>query len=191
MMLTRIEVPAIEQLQESSAPRDEGTANSVFEVLHGFYGNVFLSRYVVGQTENGEDVGISNARRMWGFGLREFDEATVKAALGRAKVRYLDFPPNLPQFLDLCRALRPRAVIPEGQALIPMGGQLRSRYARDARAIMEKHARRAAAIHTGARDLSPGLGGLKEAIASAVAAAGGDEAAELLRLDRVLPSEDA
>ena len=35
------------QNQASAAPKD--TANNVFKVFHGFYGNLFLSKFVNGQ----------------------------------------------------------------------------------------------------------------------------------------------
>jgi hypothetical protein len=67
-----------------------------------------------------------------------------------------------------------------------MSGELRSRYAAQARAINERHAAKQVAKVTGFKELPTGLDGLKQAIAGAVALAGGDEAATLRRLDRVL-----
>jgi hypothetical protein len=105
----------------------------------------------------------------------------VKAALRQCQQRHPEYPPSLPQFVSLCAANKPREAY---RPALGMSGELRSRYARQARAINEKHAARKAAIATGYREVPTGLAGLMQAIASAVGAAGGDEAATLARLDR-------
>ena len=73
--------------------------------------------------------------------------------------------------------------------VIGMSQALRSEYAAKAREINEKHAKRAVDKRLGAQaDMGShvGLDGLKSAIANAVACAGGDEVATLLRLDTML-----
>lgn len=170
----------------------ETSVRNVFQVLHGWYGNLFLSRFITGvvlpeEDENaGEDEGIVNARRMWAFALRTYSGQTIKAALGGVRTAHAEFPPNLPQFEALCRARMPRGPVADASAVlkIEMGQPLRSQYARQARAINEKHLTRRAQAADGFRPIQPGLAGLKEAIADAVGAAGGDEAAALVRLDR-------
>ena len=165
---------------------DDSGIKRVFMVLHGYYGNLFLSKFATGHVENGEDEGITNARKIWAFGLRDFDAGTIKTALRLCQQAHPEYPPSLPQFAALCAANKPRAVFMPAQAAIGMGQELRSRYARQAREIIAKHHAKAAAMRTGHVDLPPGLDGLKIAIAVAVAAAGGDEAATLTRLDREL-----
>lgn len=175
-------------------PEQDESVRHVFKVLHGYYGNLFLSRYATGVLieegpNKGEDEGMVNARRMWAFALRTFSGATIKAALTDARSSHAEYPPNLPQFEALCKARMPRRVLRDKDAVaqIEMGQPLRSFYARRAREVNERHSARRAEDFAPVLEAGPGLSPLKQAIASAVATAGGDEAAELLRLDRVLP----
>jgi hypothetical protein len=167
----------------------ESDVKRVFMVLHGYYGNLFFTKFATGVVieagdEAGQDQGVVNARRIWAHGLRPFDAETIKAALRLCQAKHPEFPPSLPQFAALCEANRPRATFrPEN--LIGMSSELRSGYARSAREINAKHAERKRMVQTGARRLTAGLDGLKQAIAAAVGEAGGDEAGELLRLDRL------
>lgn len=161
----------------------QDAAANVFKVLHGFYGNLFLSKFATGDVGPEGDRGVLGARQIWAYGLREFDAQTVKAALGQCMERHPEFPPSLPQFVALCRANKPREAFDHGQPRIGMSQALRSHYAARARAVIEKHAAKAAALSTGHRELPPGLDGLKQAIAQAVACAGGDEVGTLRRLD--------
>jgi hypothetical protein len=162
----------------------EADVKRVFMVMHGYYGNLFLSKFSTGSLDDkGEDQGIANARRIWAHGLKAFDAETIKAALRECQSRHPEYPPSLPQFSSLCAAMKPRATFNPGPAAIGMSGQLRSQYAARARAINEKHAERKARIETGYVPIAPGLDGLKQAIASAVGAAGGDEAKALRRLE--------
>lgn len=176
----------------ASAEAKRAQAGNVFKVMHGFYGNLFLSKFASGQlNDQGDDVGVVNARSIWGHGLRDFDEATIKTALSSCMDRHPEFPPSLPQFVVLCRAAAPRKtyrpVVPE----IEMSQGLRSQYARKCREINAKHDERAQQRITGFTPLPMSLDGLKQSIAQAVALAGGDEAATLMRLDRELASKVA
>lgn len=173
----------------------EDEARNVFMVLHGMYGNLFFSRYTTGMLEEdesspdfGQDKGMANARRTWAYSLRSFSVATIKAALSATRAAFPEFPPNMPQFEALCRARAPRKVLGDKDAVVKltMGQEVRSRYARQAREINARHAQRAKELSDGFRELPDGLAGLKEAVANAVATAGGDEVATLLRLDREL-----
>lgn len=175
-------------------PEHEDAVRNIFKVMHGWYGNLFLSRYITGLEiesgpNKGEDEGIVNARRMWGFALRTFRGRTIKDALSSTRTAHPEYPPTLPQFEALCKARMPRRRIGNGLPLIGMSQELVSQYARQARAINERHRSRRAQDLVGVRDIEPGLTGLKQAIAAAVADAGGDEAAALLRLDRELPTK--
>ena len=168
----------------------EGDVKNVFKVLHGYYGNLFFTKFSTGVVENGDDQGIANARRIWAHGLRDFDANTIKIALRNCQGRHPEFPPSLPQFVSLCAAAAPREVYRVDNA-IGMSDTLRSQYARQARAIIEKHEARKTRRATGYVPLPPTLDGLKQAIAAAVGEAGGDEAAALLRLDRMFEGSAA
>lgn len=181
--------PIGDSLPKIGAPIDQGViaesdVNRVFAVLHGFYGNLFFTKFATGAVENGEDQGIANARKIWAHGLREFDAETIKAALRACQERHGEYPPSLPQFVALCAAKAPRRSFRQANA-IGMSDGLRSQYARQARAIIAKHEERAKKRETGFVPLPPGLDGLKQAIASAIGTAGGNEAAALLRMDRM------
>ena len=167
----------------------EGAANSVFRVLHGYYGNMLFSKFASGKLDaNGDDEGLVSARRVWDHGLQRYDAETMKDALRLCRDRHPEFPPSLPQFLSMCQACHrvgPRA---DATKLLGMGPKLRSVYAANARAIIEKHDARSAANRAGISEREappPTLDGLKQAIADASSLAGGNEAAELLRLDRM------
>jgi hypothetical protein len=174
-----------EDLPARAAPLPDEAIKHLFKVLHGAYGNLFFSRYASGELEAGDDTGMVNARHIWAYGLRAFDADTIRTALARCQKAHPEFPPNLWQFAALCEAARPREVT--APPALPMDQPLRSRYAAQARAINERHRERAAQIRRDERaQLPASLDGLKQAVAGAVAAAGGDEGAALLRLDREL-----
>jgi hypothetical protein len=176
----------------ASAEAKRAQASSVFKVMHGFYGNLFLSKFASGQLNDaGDDIGVINARSIWGHGLVTFDELTIKTALSNCMDRHPEFPPSLPQFVLLCRAATPRKVYRPAVPEIEMSQGLRSEYARKAREINTKHAERAQQRVTGFIPLPMSLDGLKQSIAQAVALAGGDEAATLMRLDRELAPREA
>jgi hypothetical protein len=166
---------------------DDAGIRRVFMVLHGFYGNLFLSKFSTGSAEGGEDQGIANARRVWAHSLRDFDGETVKLALRRCQQAHPEYPPSLPQFVALCGACKPREVYrPPVQApALEMSEELRA-------AKIAKERERLAEIAKRIKDNpDSGLTLLKQAIARAVADAGGDEVAELLRLDRMFAQKVA
>jgi hypothetical protein len=161
---------------------DDAGIRRLFMVLHGYYGNLFLSKFATGSVEDGEDQGISNARKVWAYGLRRFDGDTIKSALRRCQTAHPEFPPSLPQFSALCEAAKPREVFrPPEVPAIAMGDELRAEIL-----AKRRQAAREAAERTRLSFQSKGLAALKQAIARAVSDAGGDEVAELLRLDRML-----
>jgi hypothetical protein len=167
-------------------PLPDDAINSVFKVLHGFYGNLFFSKFATGQVENGEDQGIANARRIWAHGLRDFDADTIRTALRHCQDRHPEFPPSMPQFAALCAAAKPREGFKPGKPSIGMSQKLRSRYAAQARAINARYLEKKLEQKAGYVELPATLDGLKQAIASAISCAGGNEAETLLRLDRDL-----
>lgn len=179
-MFKPIQAAAVGAGQPQASIDDTGIRR-VFMVLHGFYGNLFLSKYATGSVEDGEDQGISNARKVWAHGLRDFDAETIKAALRRCQTAHGEYPPSLPQFVALCAAIKPReAFKPAPLPALTMSTEL-------AEARMREHRQKAAELLESMKATKEtGLDLLKQAIASAVREAGGDEAAELVRLDRIL-----
>ena len=63
---------------------------------------------------------------------------------------------------------------------------MRSQYTERARAAVAAHRDRLVELRSGYRELPQSLTGLMQAVASAVACAGGDEAGTLARLERLL-----
>lgn len=180
-MLKLVEIPTIARQQNSAQPRLTDDANNVFRVLHGFYGNLFLSKFATGEPlPGGGDGGVASARGIWAHGLRQFPADTVKAALSRTMDAHPEYPPTLPQFVALCKAAAPRQAF---QAALPAPAVDYTEHTRKARELLES-----------IRATQPkenGLDLLKQAIADAVGCAGGDEAATLARLDRMLAPKQA
>ena len=180
-------VGAASQEQRQDAVR---VSNRVFKTLQGMYGSLFLSKFSTGKVlPNGGDAGVISARDVWAVSLQRFDAGTVGTALDRVLTDFPEFPPSLPQFVAICHACRPREAYKPAENVIGMSQELRSEYAAKAREINQKHAQRAVDKRLGAQaDMGSyaGLDGLKSAIANAVACAGGDEVATLLRLDTML-----
>lgn len=180
----------VDSIRQQPAQREAAMDNaaSVFKVLHGFYGNLFLSKFASGQVhedgpEKGADMGVTSAKGIWAHGLRKYGAGVVKAALNQCLTDHPKFPPSLPEFVAMCAAHQPRETYVHTTPALPMSGKLRSEYAARARATIDKHAQKAVDKRSGYVDLPVGLDGLKQAIANAVANAGGDEARELRRLD--------
>lgn len=165
---------------------DQTLVIDVFKALHAFYGVLFTSKFATGEINaEGKDRGIVSARNIWASRLQQFDRDTVKAAIAQCEIEHKQYPPSLPEFLDHCKARQIRPAYKPAVPEIGMSQGLRSEYAKRSREINEKHNQRAIDRKTGYVELPTGLDGLKQAIAGAVAAAGGDECKELLRLDRM------
>jgi len=176
-MLKPVVVPMIKPAERQAAPTED--ANNVFRVMHGFYGNLFLSKFATGDvTADGGDGGVASARTIWAHGLRDFDLSTVKTALARVMDAHPEFPPTLPQFVQLCKACAPRPVYRD--TLPPP---------KPNPDIAKKARERLEAIKAGMAAIAQpdGLAPLKRAIADAVRCAGGDEGATLARMDRMFP----
>ena len=167
--------PNLEDFKVQPVENSNDTANNVFKVFHGFYGNLFLSKFVNGQMDaDGVDQGVVSARGIWSHGLRGFDLSTVKTALGRTMDVHTEFPPTLPQFVALCKACKPREVY---STALPPPAVDRTAQARKARELLDSMKAEKPAVN--------GLSLLFIAIADAVRCAGGDEGAELARLERM------
>jgi len=166
------------------------SANSVFKVLHGTYGNLFLNKYATGMLVDkpgdprfGQDLGIISSRQVWAQGLKGFEGETIKEALLRCIELHPKFPPNLGEFVVICKACAPREVYRPAVPALGMSQALRSQRAARSREIVTRHRFQDIKAAAAAAPLVPGLDALKQAIADACACAGGNEAAELRRLD--------
>lgn len=169
----------------------ETTVKRLFMVLHGWYGNQFLAKFSTGEVDSdGKDRGIKSARMVWTSELSKFSAETVMAAAARCKEDHQKFPPSLPEFLALCRACAPRHSTPVQKTGIGMSPELRSVYSRRARESAISRLKSRVDTVTGYLPLPLSLDGLKLAIAGAVACAGGDEAKELLRLEKMFPKKE-
>ena len=167
--------------------RGDLSAESVFKAMHGMYGNLFLSRFATGDIVDGKDNGVMSAKSVWSYSLRGYCRQTVRDAILQTIDIYQDYPPTLPQFITLCKANKPVALFKPSNTL-QMSKELRSQYAAKAREINAKHyARQADMARIINADINlTGLDALKQAIASAAADAGNDEAKTLIRLDKML-----
>ena len=99
-MFKPIEISA-EAIKAAASPLPEEAVNNIFKVMHGFYGNLFLSKFASGEVGEQGDKGIVSARQIWGHGLRKFGPGTVKAALAQCMEAHPEFPPSLPQLQSL------------------------------------------------------------------------------------------
>ena len=107
---------AQQQIGGGEPQRKTELAQHVFRVLHGMYGNLFLSKFATGQQNgDGTDVGIESAKSIWGHGLAKYDMAVVREALAACLQAHPEFPPSLPQMLSLCDARKPRATYAQQQ----------------------------------------------------------------------------
>lgn len=183
--ISKITTDAVKVASTVTAENAKVTAD-VFKSLHGFYGTLFLSKFQTGQVDaQGRDMGIQSARAVWTSVLAKFDRQIVGMALDSVLDSHPEFPPSLPEFTAICKAKTPREAYKHAPLAIGMSGALVSQYSKQARESAMKNLKKTVDAETGYKALPTGLAGLKEAIANAVANAGGDEVAELLRLDRM------
>jgi hypothetical protein len=170
----------------AAVAENDQNVRRLFAMFHGSYGNLFLSKFQTGEVgEDGKDKGLKSAMKVWGAALIDYTQATIEEAYERTKTKHVEFPPSLPQFLEICAACKPREAYKPAPNAIGMSQELRSRYAAQARAINERHALREIEKKTGYTELPPTLDGLFQAVALAVSLAGGDEAVTLLNLEKM------
>ena len=136
-------------------------AHGVFSALQLRYGRLFIFRFLTGaKNEDGTDKGIAKARSGWANYLAQFPDAVIAKALESVVNGSFALPPTLTEMAALCEAvMRGRPIEQDDDAGKGTDAELLS---------------------------VAGLDILKRAIADAVANAGGDEARELVRLDRML-----
>lgn len=160
--------------------------NELFKVLHGRYGQLFLSKYATGRVnDQGHDMGVISARQVWAHDLRGQTPQAVKGAIERMRTDYPEFPPSGPQFLALCnreaRDLQGAQEVEQARLRLPASGRAHS----DATKAAREAALAKIAEHTRLRKPAEesGINALKSLVAEAIALAGGDQVRELRRLD--------
>ena len=101
-----------------AAPAEQAVSMAVrrlFILMHGSYGNLFLSKFSTGEKDaQGKDKGIRAAMKVWESKLSAYSDEVIETAAGRMSP---DFPPNLPQFDALCQAAAPRQTYAQEQGL--------------------------------------------------------------------------
>lgn len=168
---------------EKPAQTINGGTKQLFLLFHGWYGNLFLSRYETGDNGiDGKDRGTLSAMVVWQNRLAEFDPEVVRTAAERCETEHPKFPPTLPEFVAICRAVQPRTTTAM-QFKIPMSEGLRSSYTARARAEAMSRYRANQQADAGMVKTEGGLAGLHALVAKAVGLAGGDEVAALRRFD--------
>lgn len=106
--------PRQEQAQVQASP----VIRKLFMLLHGSYGNAFVSKFSTGEKDSqGRDKGIRVAMKVWESGLATYPADVVEAATNRVVEEFPEHPPNLPQFKKLCEAIMPRKTYAEEQGL--------------------------------------------------------------------------
>lgn len=107
---------AIHQAGQQPRARREAssTTRKLFVLLHGSYGNLFLSKFATGEkSEAGGDKGVATAMLVWDAALAKFAPDVVEAAAHRLMAEHPEFAPNLPQFVKTCEAATPRKTYAE------------------------------------------------------------------------------
>ena len=81
-------------------PLRDSWVSHIFMRLHGRFGNGFLDKFKIGQTnQNGEDAGIVNAKEVWAKELAGYSGDELSLGI-EAKYSY---PPSCDEFAKACR----------------------------------------------------------------------------------------
>ncbi len=83
-----------------NAEQDAKRIETLFLRFAVIYGYVWQNLY-----QNEHLLGL--AKKEWQVTLRPFDNQIIKAALHHCR-EYSPYPPNLPQFIEVCRAVKKR-----------------------------------------------------------------------------------
>lgn len=157
----------------------------LFMLLHGMYGNQLLDKFRTGKTnDRGEDMGLVSAQAVWLNDLQHFEFEVLVQAVARCKERHLTFPPTLPEFLALCKAVAPRRET-KPAAQLGMSDELKAQ-------IRQRNRETLAQLklsRLGRVDFGSGVPALFAMVAKAVGDAGGDEVQTLLRLESLLKEQ--
>ena len=107
----------IQNAGQQPAPRgDNPTIRKLFLVLHGSYGSLFTTKFSTGERDaNGKDKGIRAAMLVWESALAKYSPDTIETAARRLAEVCPEFPPNLPQFEAICKAVMPRKTFSDDQ----------------------------------------------------------------------------
>jgi len=106
--------------RQAAPPADtvSTAVRQLFMLLHGSYGNLFISKFATGEKDaQGKDKGVRSAMKVWEARLGAYAAEVVEAAADRLLLEHPEFPPSLPQFEVMCRAVRPRKSYAEEQEL--------------------------------------------------------------------------
>lgn len=108
---------AIQNTGQQPAPKgDNPTIRKLFLILHGSYGSLFTTKFSTGERDaNGKDKGIRAAMLVWESALAKYSPDTIETAAKSLAEECPDFPPNLPQFEAICRAVMPRQTFSNDQ----------------------------------------------------------------------------
>lgn len=102
---------AVREAAQSPQPTEQTSTviRKLFILMHGAYGNLFLSKFSTGEKDaQGKDKGVRAAMKIWDAALRKFPDDVLETAAGRLSQAHPQFPPNLPEFERLCDAAAPR-----------------------------------------------------------------------------------
>lgn len=91
--------PLTEAQKATFAALPDAWTERIFMRLHGRFGNAFYDKFRIGQVVNGEDVGVLNAKSVWGEELAELTPDEIKRGL---QAKY-SFPPSCDEFKAACR----------------------------------------------------------------------------------------
>lgn len=88
------------------------TIRKLFVMLHGSYGNAFVSKFATGEKlavgDKTHDKGVLAAMKVWQGKLSKYPADVIATAVDRTGAAHPEFPPSLPQFEKLCEAAMPR-----------------------------------------------------------------------------------
>jgi hypothetical protein len=93
----------------SDAPQLDMTAvKRLFSAFHAMYGDRSTTRFAIGElNDDGEDMGVASAQRIWLQALRGFPVAVILQACAKCMDKHPTFAPTLPEFAILCKAQMP------------------------------------------------------------------------------------
>lgn len=116
--MTDIATLATQAIQQAHAAPEslqvKPVIRKLFILLHGSYGNLFISKFSTGEKDaQGRDKGIRAAMKVWESKLAQYPADVVETAAARMTAAHAEFPPNLPQFEVLCTAAMPRQTYAE------------------------------------------------------------------------------
>lgn len=106
-----------EEVAEASLQAVSLVIRKLFMLLHGSYGSLFTSKFATGQMAGKHDKGTISAMKVWDAKLSRFPATVVEQAASRLAAEHADFPPNLPQFEQMCDAVMPRQTYAQEQGL--------------------------------------------------------------------------